>query len=91
MHSLIFMAIERASFKNFNVSKENLFSNSIQEAYMKIIMNFAQNLMIFTNIDFRWFYAVKMIFIFATSPTGSNYKMISVDCLFKSMLFYLIL
>lgn len=47
-------------------------------------MNYAQNLMILTNIDLKWFGAVKDIFVAQTAPLGANYKLVSFDCLFHS-------
>ena len=77
----------RSSLEDLVLTKENLFRNSLQDGYLKIMMNYSQYLIVLINLDLNWFGVVKSIFIVQTTSLGANYKMISFDCMMKG--FYL--
>lgn len=72
--------------KDLDLAKEEIFENSLRDGYLKILMNYVQNLMVFTNVNLNWFWEIKNIFLVQTAPLGLNYKVISFDCLFKGFL-----
>ena len=74
--------------KTLENSKDVELRESLKGAYLKIITNYSQFLIILTNINLKWFFQIKAIFVTEAAPLGSPYKILRLNCLFGSNYYY---
>ena len=70
--------------KGVNVLLDQAIFNSLKGAYLKIMMNYFQFLVILTNLDLNWFFQIKTILIVQAAPLGTPYKIMRISCLVGS-------